>query len=469
MANILIIDDDVGMNKTLTALVKRMGHQVTAISTLTEGRETVSNTAFDVVLLDVCLPDGNGLNSLPEIRNSSSKPEVIIMTGTGDPDGAELALESGAWDYIEKPSSLQAITLPLQRALQYREGKRKNEIPIILNREAIVGNSPQIKKCLETLAQIAACDSNALISGETGTGKEVFANTIHQNSSVASKPFVVVDCASLPESLIESTLFGYEKGAFTGAERTSEGLIGMADGGTLFLDEVGELPFSLQKAFLRVLQEKRYRPIGAEKEKTSNFRLLAATNRNLDDMMQQGLFRSDLLFRLRTFNLLLPPLRERTGDIKLLSTHIISQICARQKKGTKGVSPEFIETIEAYDWPGNVRELFQTIEMVLASAQNDPILFPTHLPTRIRVKVARNMHKRDDQSPHQNSGLPHSLTNFPKLKEFRQESIATIEQQYLERLLTVTNGNIHDACSISGLSRARLYDLLKTYGLSKDI
>ena len=306
-------------------------------------------------MLDVRLPDGSGLEALPKIREVSYSPEVIIITGMGDPDGAELAINCGAWDYIEKPASIKQMTLPLMRTLEFREGKKAKRIPVLLKRENIIGNCPRMMEALEQLAQAASIDANVLITGETGTGKELFARAIHENSNRASGGFVMVDCTALPESLLESILFGHEKGAFTGADKSKDGLIKHADGGTLFLDEIGELPLSTQKAFLRVIQERRFRSIGGKEERRSDFRLIAATNRNLDQMVQKDLFRSDLLFRLRSFIIEVPPLRERVEDIKDLVTYYTNNFCSIYDIETKGFSPDFFDAMAKYNWPGNVR------------------------------------------------------------------------------------------------------------------
>ncbi|MEE4240678.1 MAG: sigma-54-dependent Fis family transcriptional regulator, partial [Desulfopila sp.] len=272
--------------------------------TLKEGVTTAENDAWDVVLLDIHMPDGNGLEHVPQIVKGRHEPEVIIVTGDGAPDGAERAIHGGAWTYIEKINVIRDLPLHLMRALQYREEKqRARSVPVILKRKNIIGDSEPMQRCFEDLVKAAASDVNVLITGETGTGKEVFARAVHENSARATGNFVVVDCASLPENLIESALFGHIKGAFTGADGSRKGLIKHADKGTLFLDEVGELPPSMQKTFLRVLQERRFRPIGAEREIGSDFRLLAATNRNLEEMVSQGLFREDLLYRLKGLSL----------------------------------------------------------------------------------------------------------------------------------------------------------------------
>jgi len=466
MANVLIIDDDQGMCFTLSRLVERKGHDATSAHTIKEGLRAVSSGEFDIVFLDVQLPDGNGLKLLPKIVATPSEPEVIIITGKGHPDGAELAIKNGAWDYIEKPSSIQDMTLPFVRALQYREEKKSLKPPVALKREGIIGSSPQIRACLDILAQSASSEATVLISGETGTGKELFARAIHENSARCNNNYVVVDCAALPKTLVESMLFGHKKGAFTGADTDSEGLIKHADTGTLLLDEVGELPRDIQKAFLRVLQEKRFRPVGGKQEITSDFRVLASTNRDLNKMVQQKRFRSDLLFRLKSLHIKLPPLIERRKDIKELVMHYMAKLCEGYGLGTKGFSPEFLEEMMNYAWPGNVRELVNTMERVIAAAKSEPTLHPKHLPDYIRITLARG--KKFKESPVK--GIPKeidlSFQAFPKLRDYREKAVAQLEQQYLKDLISHTKGNTKEACKISGLGKSRFYELIKKYNLS---
>jgi len=466
MAKIFIIDDDRMICDALANAMERMGHEAHYELTLKSGIREVFAEQPDVVFLDVRLPDGNGLAALPKIREAPFTPEVIIITGEGDPDGAELAIKSGAWDYIEKPPSIDAMTLPLIRALQYRDEKKGKKPSVSLKRDNIVGNSPKMIRCLDLLAQAANSDANVLIIGETGTGKELFANAIHNNSPREEGNFVVVDCASLPETLVESTLFGHEKGAFTGAVRSHDGLVKQADGGTLFLDEVGELPLAVQKSFLRVLEGRRYRPVGGKSEKESDFRLVAATNRSLDRMVKDGGFRQDLLYRIRSVTIDLPTLQNRTDDIKDLAIYFMTKFCERYSVATKGFSPEFIETLMTYSWPGNVRELANTMENLLTTTEDDPILFPKHLPTPIRVEVTRaSVGKKEDEDDIQNEGV--SSQPIGPLKDFRETAVTQAERSYLKSLMAYTDWDIKESCTVSGLSRPRLYALLKKYQISR--
>lgn len=474
MPNILIIDDDDMMCTTLTTLVERKGHTAHSCLTLQEGIAAATQQDFDVVFLDVKMPDGNGLDALPKIEASPSSPEVIIMTGYGDASGAELAIKSGAWDYIEKGFSVKEITLSLERALQYRHEKKEvhhARKAATLKRDNIIGSSVSLKACLDLVAQSAESDANVFITGETGTGKELFARAVHENSRRCNENFVVVDCTSLPETLVESLLFGHEKGSFTGADRAQDGLVLQANKGTLFLDEVGELPMSLQKAFLRVLQEHRFRPLGSNKEVESDFRLVAATNRDLDEMVKQGKFRSDLLFRLRSFIIELPPLRERREDIKDLTRFHIDKFCARYGLPSKGFSPEFIETLGSYSWPGNVREFVNTIDRTLATAHFEQTLFPKHLPSHIRVQVAQSSLEHGSAETREETDSAETRRQeqrLPKLQEFRDTIYAQAEKQYLNDLMDVSGKDISEACRISGLSQSRLYALLKKYSISRN-
>jgi len=501
MANLLLIDDDVLIRETLHLIVRQMGHKTRGAGSLDEARELLSEEDFDVVFLDLRLPDGYGLSLMPDIKRAPSSPEVIIVTGAEDPEGAELAIKSGAWDFVQKPVTLKTITLPLKRALEYRAQKISKRPKTALKREGIVGASHAIEVCLDQVAQAADSDASVLVTGETGTGKEVFARAIHANSRRAGNGFVVVDCAALPETLVESVLFGHVKGAFTGAEKDRDGLILLADGGTLFLDEIGELSPLIQKTFLRVLQDGRFRPVGAKKEAQSDFRLLAATNRDLDAMAAAGSFRDDLLYRLRTMVVSLPPLRARPEDIKPLTIHHMTKLCERYGLPTKGFSGEFFESLAAYPWPGNVRELFHTLERMLLSHRDQPVLYPMHLPDEIRIQVLRKSVTLRDPEPMERPApealaptagserqtlvrpmeplrgeyaeLPGAASEYlgelgpppPPWKTYRKSSLEEAEERYLRDLMRYCLGNVGRASKVSGLSPSRLYDLLRKYDL----
>ena len=388
MAQVMIIDDDVVMCEMLSSMVLRTGHDASSAHTLKEGMREISSKNYDIVFLDIRMPDGSGLDVLPRIRER-------LPPGGHHHDGLRRPRRRRARH--------QERRLGLHREALVNQGDDApfSSGPPVPGREEVpqprrrpqVGRDhrlvPRMRSCFDILAQAANSDASVLITGETGTGKELFARAIHENSPRAKKNFVVVDCTALPKTLVESTLFGYEKGAFTGADKDQDGLVRQAHGGTLFLDEVGELPLVIQKAFLRVLQEHRFRPVGSKKEIESDFRLVAATNRNLDEMVEARHFRRDLLFRLQTFTLDLPALRERKEDIRELVMYHMAKLSERYGIGTKGFAPEFLESLIAYDWPGNVRELVNAVERALTMARHEPTLFPKHLPTQIRVSLAR--------------------------------------------------------------------------------
>ncbi len=472
MANVLIIDDDKVLCRMLSNQVERLEHHVVCALTLQEGLAETAARPYDVVFLDVQMPDGSGLDILPQVKGSQGTPEVIIMTASGTLDGAEIAIKNGAWDYLQKPLDSKNIVLSLKRVLQYRESLQKGRKSLVaLKLDGIVGNSAAMQSCLDALAQAASSDVNVLLTGETGTGKDVFARAIHANSPRSDKNFVVVDCASLSETLVESTLFGHERGAFTGADKAKEGLVKTADGGSLFLDEIGELPLSKQKSFLRVLQAHRFRPVGGNRELESSFRLIAATNRDLDGMAAEGLFRQDLLFRIRATVIELPPLRLRREDIPGLAAYYTEKICRRYGTEAKGFSPDFLDALYAYGWPGNVRELVNTLESSVSEARQEPILFQKHLPTQMRIKVARSSVARAAPVPaQQNLGSsPREITPAapPNYKEFRQRVLADAERRYFKELIAYSRGSIKEACRISGLGRTRLYTLMKQHNISR--
>jgi two-component system NtrC family response regulator len=305
-------------------------------------------------------------------------------------------MKLGAFDYIAKPLNIEHLLISIRKAMdthrltmELSHWRRQHQKQF--DAKLIVGESESMRALFSMIEQVAKSNTTSvLIEGESGTGKELVAHVIHNRSPRSGGAFMDLNCASLPEELLESELFGHERGAFTDAKSMKNGLLELADGGTLFLDEVGELPSSIQGSFLRALQERRFRPVGSVKEVASDFRLIAASNRNLDEMVREGRFRKDLLFRLRIFTIALPPLREHPGDIKELASSYLTTLSMRSGKGMKGFSPEFLDTLLDYDWPGNVRELVNALERAIAAAGESPTLFPAYLPAEIRIKVKRS-------------------------------------------------------------------------------
>jgi len=481
MANILLIDDDAVVREFLNAGIKASGHAIKTAKTLKEGMQLLSSYDFALVLLDVNLPDGDGIEMLPEIKKAASEPEVLIITADGSRAGARIALENDAWDYLVKPFSIDEIKLTIKQVLEFRSSKKAARPPgeFFFDRSSIIGSSPKLEVCLKQAQRCAERDANVLITGPTGTGKELFASTIHKNSNRKKESYVVVDCAVLPEQIVESVLFGNVKGAFTGADSAKEGLVKKAHGGTLFLDEIGELSLSIQKKFLRILQERKFKPVGGTNEIESNFRLICATNRDLEQMVKEEEFRSDLLFRIKTFHIHLPPLNECRSDIKLLVLFYINKLCDYHKFETKGFKPEFLELLESYDWPGNVRELINSLERSILSNPDSDLLYPKFLPKRIRLqtiessirKNAENLIGNPNESD-ENDGyalnLPLELLNPIKpLKLVKNHMTAETEKLYLKVLMEASHNNMGKASQMAGISKSRLYSLLKSYQTSQ--
>jgi len=471
MGKVLIIADG-NLVDAAKQLLTAIGHEVWAADDLKIGWALATEQKTDAVALGSRMRDGDGLALLPRLKQLPHCPEVVVMTASPDPKVAEFALRNGAWDYLVVRKEAEPVAASIDQAIQYRQEQKGEAKPVSVKREKIIGNSAGMKHCLQLLGQAAASDANVLITGETGTGKELFARAIHSNSPRSrslraplrsrnprsEKNFVVVDCTALPETLVESVLFGHSRGAFTGADHNHDGLIAQADGGTLFLDEVGELPMNTQKAFLRVLQERCYRPVGAQVEKQSDFRLVAATNRDLEQMVTDGRFRKDLLFRLRALTIDLPPLRRRPEDIEDLVRHHTARLCNSYDMKPKGFANELMDALVAYAWPGNVRELINTIDGILAAAGNDITLYAKHLPLHIRVQmICNNMQATDEPGP-----APVLAGDLPKFRDYRESS----EIRYLQDLMNLTERNIPKACELSGISRSRLYEMLAKHGLN---
>jgi two-component system NtrC family response regulator len=462
MPNILIVDDDKMFHEPLSFYLNEIGYDCDVASHFIQGEALANKKNYDIVLLDVFLPDMSGLEGISRMKKTPSAPEVIIITGQGNLQGAEMALKNGAWDYLEKPLPYNRIKLLLGRAMDYRQQKLKLCYQRVLQRDGIIGNSPKLMECLEIVAKAANTSGSVFISGETGTGKEQMAQTVHLNSSRRMNNFITLDCTNIPVNLVETLLFGYTKGTFTGADTNREGLIRQADRGTLFLDEVGDLPLPAQKSILGVLQRKKYRPLGAKEEIACDFRVVSATNRDLKKMVDQGQFRKDLYYRLVSFSVHLPPLRERFDDLKLLTNYYIHQICEEMGIDSKGVSKNFMEYLMQHNWPGNIRELIHTLQTAIAHATHEPVLYSQHLPFDIRIGFFKTTHqeKLTEKSSPPSIALDFDLSNFPKLKFFRE----TIESKYLDELIRYTNGKAEEACKIAGVSRSGWYHLMEKHG-----
>jgi two-component system NtrC family response regulator len=480
MTHVLIIDANHTESGSLLNIIQQKGYQASMVDNLPDAIQYSKNQGVDVVLMNSTMLKHKNGAVFQQLHTLSSAPEVIVMAENGSSEEAEDAINHGAWDYIIKSRSPQAIISSLAEVFKYRELLPQLQLQKQQEIKApnIIGQSSMLKACLATLMKAAQGDANVLITGETGTGKELFATALHENSKRHKCNFVVVDCAALPETLVESALFGHEKGAFTGATQKQCGLIKQADGGTLFLDEVGELPLSLQKTFLRVLEERQFRMVGGKDEVKSNFRLVAATNQDLNAMVAKGTFRGDLLFRLRTFGIQLPPLRSRMSDIGSLVQFSVARYQKNNPACEKSVSKVYLKALSKYTWPGNVRELYHAVERSLAAAQQHSTLYPYHLPVYIRIAIAKASLPHsitvEESLPEQKGVLPleepttivHSINARQNLQKVREEVLRKTEEVYFRNLFSVTGGNIAQAIATSGLSRSRFYQLLKDNGLN---
>lgn len=475
---ILVVDDDLQVRDFLADVLEAWSGVVHRASTLREGLSAVSSQHLDIVFLDVLLPDGSGLDGVQSFRRSPGRPEVVLMTGQGDTYGAALALEHGAWDYLCKPLSVHDVRLILNHIMAFR-GSLETQTPVVFTIADFICTTPSMEECLRAAALAASSDMPVLITGETGTGKERLARAIHHNSPRASQPFVVVDCTVLPESLIESHLFGHEKGAFTGADQRRIGLVQLAHHGTLFLDEVGDLPLGVQAKFLRLLHEKTFRPLGAKDEMFSDFRLLAATHQNLEAMVEEGRFRGDLYYRLAGMKITVPPLKDRKEDILPLIQDVLRRESHRSGKELKGLSPDFVEAVLRYPWPGNVRELLHAVHCALGACGKSHLLFATHLPKHVRVHVTASRIS-SQEAPAFSRPLEQAAkgdvsfelssffeNRFPAFKEYREKILNRAAVIYLHELRRRCGGDVRKACLMSGLSRSRLYSLMKEAGFQR--
>lgn len=459
MLKLLIIDDDIQICEAMVRIAEKLGIEAVYVQTLAQGKAKAEFEKFDFVILDKWLPDGNSLNAITEFKSMPSSPEIILFTGYPDPMEVDSVIKKqGAWSYLAKTSSLQEITSMLKQVMEFRANRNDLISTDIVNRGGIVGRSQAIEHCLAIMASAAATDSSVLIFGKTGTGKEVFARAIHENSPRKNNNFVAIDCGAMPDTLVESLLFGHTKGAFTGATKDVNGFVNHADKGTLFLDEVGELSKKGQQSLLRVLQDKNFHAVGSTEVLKSNFRLISASNRNLEEMVEKNEFRKDLLFRLNSVFINIPSLSERREDIKDLADYYLSILCRDDKNNAKEISPEFYDALNEYEWPGNVRELNSIIEYASVMAHNQTKLYPIHLPEAIRIAMMKK---------HLQSKIPTAdpITEIMPWKAHRKAALEREEEIYLKAVMRVAQGNVKKACELSGISQTWLYELLSKHGI----
>jgi len=383
---VLFVDDEKSLTEMMQSELPRMGHATTVSSSPGEAIKAIDENSFDAAIIDLKMPGGSGWDVVDHLRSVSPETEYVISTGHGDMDAAIQAIRTGAYDFLPKPVSLFEISAVLDRigekkSLEHKNAALANQLKRAEGRSDLIGESPAMMRVRKLIDKIAPTDSSVMILGETGTGKEMVARRIHEQSERADAPFVAVNCGALPENLVESEFFGHRKGAFTGAETARTGLFEMANGGTLFLDELGELDKSMQVKLLRFLESGEVRRIGENEAFNVDVRIVSATNRDLQDMVAEGTFREDLVFRINIFEIHLPPLRERREDIGPLARHLIARHLKRDVNQISDtmLPRETIEILEAHDWSGNVRELANVLEHAVILSDNDQIM-PDDLP-----------------------------------------------------------------------------------------
>ena len=446
---VLIVDDDRDTADFLKLLVEPRGDLARTASDAAQAREVLRSWRPEVVLMDLMLPDADGIDLLKDFKEASPETQVIMVTGYGSVPKAVEAMKAGAFSFIEKPVDADVLLVMLDKATEKlqlsAENKRlKEELRDHTSFANIVARSDKMRQLFHLIKSVAPTDASVLIHGENGTGKELVASAIHEHSKRKKGPFIKINCAALPSELIESELFGHKRGAFTGAVSDKTGLMELADGGSLLLDEIGEMPASLQVKLLRVLQDREFRPVGGSRVIQPNFRLICATNVNLDAALGEGKLREDLYFRINTVTLAIPPLRDRTEDILLLAEHFLDRFSGQHQRNIRSIKPEAAKALLRYRWPGNVRELEHVIERAVIVAEGTDIMLDDLPPT------IRDAERLPNQTgfvipPH------HTLEEIEKLAIL----------QTLER----TRGNKRKAASILGVYRPTLYNKLKKYNL----
>lgn len=443
---ILVVDDDAVARDLLVEALQKEGYKVEAAANGQDAIDRGCRSHFDLVLTDIRMGEVSGLDVLGAFKQASPGTCIVLLTAFGSMEGAIEAIKQGAYDYLAKPFKKEEVKLVVRRSLDHARLVRENaRIRGVLREQQamspLVGNSPVMLDVYKIVAKVSAGKSTVLIEGESGTGKELVARAIHANSSRRDEPFVPVNCAALSETLLESELFGYEKGAFTGAVTEKTGLFEAANEGTLFLDEIGDFGQNLQAKLLRTIQEQEVLRVGGTTPLKVNVRIIAATNKDLSRLVKDRLFREDLFYRLNVVRIVLPPLRERKEDIPMLANHCLQKISAGSGHAIHGFVPETIELLTRYHWPGNVRELENVVERAVSLAHG-PLVLPSDLPETVR-QAASTVGEEED-------GLV---------------TLEELEKRYLQKVLRETGGNKMKAARILGIDRRTLYRMAQRFGL----
>ncbi|SHJ39052.1 DNA-binding transcriptional response regulator, NtrC family, contains REC, AAA-type ATPase, and a Fis-type DNA-binding domains [Malonomonas rubra DSM 5091] len=444
---ILVLDDDQALCELLVEDLSRRGHSLHSALRVEDARELLHKEEIDIVLTDLNMPGTSGIDFCAELQKNRPDLPVVIMTAFGSLETAIAALRAGAYDFVTKPVDLDLLSISLNRALQHRHLQEKvrllkDQVRRQQPDDELLGESTALKQIKEQIIRIAGIDTSVLISGESGTGKELVARALHRQSNRSDGPFVAINCAALPESLLESELFGHVRGAFTDAREARKGLFVEASGGTLFLDEIGEMPLALQPKLLRVLEDHKVRPLGGAQEIDCDVRVVAASHRDLDEAVEQQRFRSDLYYRLNVINLHLPPLRERGNDILLLALAFVRQLSQQLGKSVTGLAQPAAACLLNYHWPGNVRELHNVIERALALSVHD-LLTVEDLPEQVR-------------HPAGDAPLPARLVEPGAILPLEE-----MERRYIHQVLDQLDGNRTLAAKALGVDRKTLYRKLK--------
>ncbi|MFI3270699.1 MAG: sigma-54 dependent transcriptional regulator [Pseudomonadota bacterium] len=479
-ARILIIDDEESIRFSLRGILEDEGHEIMEAGTGEEGLRLLTADTPDVIFLDIWLPKMDGLAVLDHIHTATPSLPVIMISGHGTIETAVNAIKKGAHDFIEKPLSLEKVLLSVERALEVRDLKRENEAlrssVALKQKDALIGCTSPVLRLREQIARVAPTDAWVLITGENGTGKELAARAIHAGSNRSTRPLVAVNCAAIPEDLIESELFGHEKGAFTGAESAKTGKFEMADKGTLFLDEIADMSLKTQAKILRILQEQCFERVGGNRTFHVNVRVVAATNKNLENAIAEGTFRQDLYYRLRVFPLQLPPLRERNGDIPELLDFFIGSLCLEHTFTPIRFAPDALATLQKYPWPGNVRELRNFVERMLILHMGNTVRY-ADLPSEFLTAAHKSVPEcgvanagtgtsaeSDNQTPDVLADTVHEFMHLDGLTDFKAARTA-FEAQFLATKLQDCGGNVGKLAELVGLERSYLYRKLKSYNI----
>lgn len=458
MSRVLVVDDEANLRKVLAAMLRKDGYEVSVTADGEQALAEFQKNGADIVVTDLVMPKLGGMELLKAVNAQRPDVPVIIITAHGTVDNAVEAIKRGAFDYITKPfehAEIQAVVAKAARtqaANQDRmtlEGKARN---------AIIGTSAEMQEIFKIIDKVADTPSTVLITGESGTGKELIATALHDGSSRRDKPLIRINCAAIPKDLMESELFGYERGAFTGAVTSKPGRFELADGGTLFLDEVGEIPLEMQVKLLRVLQESEFERVGGIKTTRVDVRLIAATNRDLKKEVEANRFRGDLFFRINVVPLVLPPLRDRAGDIPVLVTHFIEKFNKRLNKRITGISDEALALLKGYAWPGNIRELENMMERVIVFADG-PQIIAKDLPDTVRGTAATPGLTTPEASP---------APGETSLKDAVRLAQAEVEKAMIIKALEATSGNVTRAAKLLQISRKSLQTKMKEFGLRDD-